>query len=93
MYEALQLLAVPVYIWVDDKTLPFEELINWNEIAIILNGGELRHLRNHIDNFDVHRAQNLLKQYRYSFILGDPTLTFIPDFLVDLTNYHTITGS
>lgn len=64
MYEALQLLAVPVYIWVDDKTLPYEELINWNEIAIVLNGGELRHLREHINDFDVGRAQKLIKQYR-----------------------------
>ncbi len=70
MYEALQLLAVAVYIWVDDKTLPFEELINWNEIAIILNGAELKHLRNHIDNFDVDRAQALMKQYRCPSDLG-----------------------
>ena len=77
MYEALQLLVVPVYIWVVDKTLPFEELINWNEFAIILNGGDLRHLRDHIDNFDVHRAQQLMKQYRCSFILDVPTLILL----------------
>lgn len=64
MYEALQLLTVPVYIWVDDKTLPYEELINWNEIAVVLNGSELKHLREHINNFDVDRALKLIKLYR-----------------------------
>lgn len=65
MYEALQLLTVPVYVWVDDKTLPYEEIINWNEIAVVLDGGELKHLRNRIDNFDVGHAQKLIKLYRY----------------------------
>ena len=64
MYQALQLLTVPVYIWVDDKTLPYEEIIDWNEIAIVMNGVELKHLRNRIDNFDVGQAQKLIKLYR-----------------------------
>lgn len=65
MYEALQLLTVPVYIWVDDRTLPYEEIIDWKDIAVVLNGGELKHLRNRIDSFDVGHAQKLIQLYRY----------------------------
>lgn len=64
MYQALQVLTVPVYIWDEDRTLPYEELVNWNEIAIVLSSSKIHSLRGQIQDFDMTRAQRLLWQYR-----------------------------
>ena len=32
-YEALQLGSVPVYVWDYDIIVPYQELLNWNEVS------------------------------------------------------------
>lgn len=33
-YEALQLDSVPVYVWDYDIIVPYQELLNWNEVSL-----------------------------------------------------------
>ena len=33
-YEALQLGSVPVYVWDYDIIVPYQELLNWNEVSL-----------------------------------------------------------
>lgn len=36
LFEAIQNLSIPIYIWQDKTVLPFSDEVNWNKIAIIV---------------------------------------------------------
>lgn len=60
MFTALQLHSIPIYIWTYDRNLPYEEIIDWEDIAIVLHLKQIGELQDKIKNFDVGKAQRIL---------------------------------
>jgi hypothetical protein len=76
IYEAIQSGSIPIYIWEDKKILPFSDIINWDDFAIIINSNEISNLPNILENVNINeKQQNLLKiknmftfEYIYEYI-------------------------
>lgn len=57
--------------------LPFGELVNWNDIAIVAQRKEIKDIPARIARFDLPRAQALLAGYRHLW-----TYDFTHDYMV-----------
>lgn len=44
MYEAMQLGSIPIYIYDDVKWLPYEDIIDWSEFAVVIKSSEIKGL-------------------------------------------------
>ena len=67
MYEALQLGTIPVYIWEEQKWLPFEEIVDWNSFAIVVEASELSSLKEKIKSANVSAMQAQLLRHKHMF--------------------------
>lgn len=70
LYESLQCLAIPIYIYDDIAWLPYKDKINWNKIAIIIHVSQMPKLYKIITSFSdekikeyQNRIQLLLNEY------------------------------
>lgn len=67
LYESIQLGSVPIYLWEDEKWLPFEHLIDWQQFSIVLHTSQLPFLRQKIQEADVAQMQAALRDVRHMF--------------------------
>lgn len=61
LYEAMQLGAVPVYIY-DDPWLPYADVLNWKEFCVLCHFSELSDLPNRLMNLPESWRENACKQ-------------------------------
>ena len=65
LYECMQLGTIPVYIY-DDKFIPFEEDIDWNEFSVLISINDLQNLDNILCSYTddrIKQMQNNLYKY------------------------------
>ncbi len=67
LYETLQLGTIPIYVWEEEKWLPFEDLIDWNEIAIIVESRDIDSIAAKIAEADLPRMQAALAKHSHMF--------------------------
>ncbi len=59
LYECFQLNTIPVIVY-DDKWLPFEDKINWNEISVLVHYTQISELDNILKSFNEEQIENFL---------------------------------
>lgn len=62
MYEALRLNSIPVYIY-DDPWLPYQELLDWAKLAILVHVDDLDQLYNRLKNITDEQISEMLDYY------------------------------
>ena len=72
IYEAILAESIPIYIWEDKKVLPFEDKINWDEIAIIIHSNDISKIPEILEQFNTEKinkfVDNIRKvKYMFSF--------------------------
>jgi len=60
LYESLQCLAIPIYIYDDVAWLPYKDEIDWQDISIIIHDSEISKIYDIINNF----TDEKIKQYQ-----------------------------
>lgn len=58
MYEAMQLGAIPVFIY-DEKWMPFEDEIDWNEFSVLVHASQLHNIDAILSSYDNDRIKNM----------------------------------
>ena len=76
MYEALQLGTIPIYIWEEQKWLPFQEIVDWNSFAIVVEGSEISTLKEKIESANASAMQANLSRHKHMFTY-DYTVQYI----------------
>ncbi|BDA48178.1 probable glycosyltransferase At5g20260 at C-terminar half [Coccomyxa sp. Obi] len=76
LYETLQLGTIPIYVWEDDLWLPFQDIIDWNEFAIVVELKDRHLIPSKIAQADVERMTAAVKQHRGMF-----TYNFTVDYI------------
>jgi hypothetical protein len=75
LYETLQLGSIPIYLWLHQRWVPFEDLVDWSEFALILppplvfNGELPRKVATMQDSVGrmLERAQQVRHMFTYNF--------------------------
>lgn len=67
LYESIALSSIPIYIS-DEFILPFKEIINWNNLAILIKPNEIKKIPNIIDNIlNSNQYEEMLAYGRHCF--------------------------
>ena len=62
LYEAIQANSIPIYIYQDKISLPFNDVLDWKDFCVIINNEDIQKLPEILDSVDIERKQtNLLK--------------------------------
>lgn len=64
IYEALLAESIPIYIWEDKKVLPFEDKINWNDIAIIIHSNDIQKIPEILGTFNKEKINKFIENIR-----------------------------
>lgn len=67
LYEALQLGTIPIYVWEDEKWLPYEHMIDWSEFAFVLERRQISEIADMIAKADILKMQKALADVRHMF--------------------------
>ena len=67
IYEAIMGNSIPVYIWEDEAILPFSDIINWNDFAVVINSSEIDNLPNILKNINISEKINNLAKVKEMF--------------------------
>lgn len=59
-FEALKLGSVPIYIWDDKIWLPFQDRIDYNKLAIVINVSELENLDNILTSITEEKYNSMI---------------------------------
>ena len=65
IYEAILAGSIPIYIWDDKCILPFNDIIDWDKIAIIIKADELNILEEKMNNINIKKYQDEIKKIRH----------------------------
>jgi hypothetical protein len=72
LYEVMQLGTIPVFIY-DDKWLPFEDEIDWNEFSVLVQSTELDNIDKILSSYSEDRIEqmrnNLTKYWEENFTM------------------------
>lgn len=77
LYESLQLGLIPIYLWERYSWLPYQELIDWNDIAIVVNRPFIRDLDRLVRDAPVAAMQQKIHQVRHMF-----TYQYVAQYIV-----------
>jgi len=62
IYEAILGNSIPVYIWEDKHMLPFSDIIDWNDFAVVIHSSEIEKLPDILKKVNIReKLDNLLK--------------------------------
>lgn len=64
IYEALLAESIPIYIWEDKKVLPFEDKINWDDIAIIIHSDDIDKISNILETMTPEKINKMVENIR-----------------------------
>lgn len=67
LFEAIQCNSIPVYIWEDECVLPYTDIINWNDFAVIIHSNEIKYLPDILNRVNIEFKLNQLKKIQYMF--------------------------
>ena len=67
LYETLQLGTIPIYVWDEELWLPFQEIVNWDEFAIVVSFEERARIPSMIAKANVGRMKAALDRHRHMF--------------------------
>lgn len=67
LYETLQLGTIPIYVWDEELWLPFQEVLNWQEFAIVVSFRDRAKIPSLIAQANIGRMQAALHKHRYMF--------------------------
>jgi len=71
LYESLQMGCIPIYIY-DDKWLPFQNIVKWKDISILLHVDKIKNLGTIIDNI----SDQQIKQMQCNIYKSNQHFTF-----------------
>jgi Exostosin family len=81
LFEALQLHTIPIYVWHDVAWLPYTELVDWNEFAIVIESKDMHKLPELIASADVRKMQQRLSEVAHMF-----TTEYTVQYILDRIN-------
>jgi len=67
IYEAIAGNSIPIYIWEDKKILPYSDIINWDDIAVIINSNEISELPNILEKINIEEKINNIAKVKHMF--------------------------
>lgn len=67
LYEAINANSIPIYIWENKISLPFQDKINWNDFAIIVNSNDIAKLPEILNNANIEKMQHELTKIKHMF--------------------------
>ncbi len=67
LFEAIQLGAIPIYVWEEERWLPYEEIIDWSTFAFVVERREIGELPGLQKGADVAAMQRALAEVRHMF--------------------------
>lgn len=76
IYEAIAGNSIPIYIWEDKKILPYSDIINWDDIAVIINSNEISELPNILEKINIEEKINNILKLKHMF-----TFNYIFDYI------------
>jgi hypothetical protein len=63
-YEAFLLGVIPIYIWNDVNWLPFQDVIDYNKISIVIHISEINSLENILLNINEEKYNEMVNNYQ-----------------------------
>lgn len=76
IYEAIAGNSIPIYIWEDKKILPYSDIINWDDIAVIINSNEISELPSILEKINIEEKINNIANVKHMF-----TFNFMCDYI------------
>lgn len=76
IYEAIAGNSIPIYIWEDKKILPYSDIINWDDIAVIINSNEISELPSILEKINIEEKINNIAKVKHMF-----TFNFMCDYI------------
>ena len=76
IYEAISGNSIPIYIWDDKQILPYSDIIDWEDIAVIINSSQIKELPNILKNINISEKQNNISKVK-SFFTFDYMCNYI----------------
>ena len=71
LYEAISLGSIPIYIWNEKRAVPFEDEVDWSELAVIRHENELPELREWLLSDDSRKwaagREDLLREFHRNY--------------------------
>ena len=67
LYEAIAGNSIPIYIWEDKKVLPYSDIINWDDIAVIINSNEIAELPTILQKINIQDKINNISKVKHMF--------------------------
>lgn len=67
IYEAILGESIPIYIWEDQKVLPFNDEINYEDFSIIIHSSEINKLPSLLKNINIDEKRENLKKIKHKF--------------------------
>jgi hypothetical protein len=62
-FECFQLSTIPIYVWNDVNWLPFQDIIDYNKLCIVIHVSELNKLENILLSIDETKYNNMFEYY------------------------------
>jgi hypothetical protein len=63
-FECFKLGTIPIYVWNDINWLPFQNIINYNKLCIVINVYEIEKLENILININQEKYNNMFNYYQ-----------------------------
>jgi hypothetical protein len=81
LYEAMQLSAIPVYIYTNEPYIPFSNIVDWNDICILIEKKDLKNIDNILKNISKEKQKqmtlNIKNVYNKTFTLDGMCLNIL----------------
>jgi len=80
LYESLQCLAIPIYIYDDIPWLPYQDEISWNKISIIINENDIHKIPEILEKISINEIndyQNNIKKFINLYFTLNGTCQYI----------------
>jgi hypothetical protein len=75
LYEAIQLGTIPVFIY-DDKWLPFEDEIDWNEFSVLIDVNNIQNIDSILSSYTSERVKQI-QDNLYNYWMNNFTMESI----------------
>lgn len=87
-FECFLLGTIPIYIWNDVKWLPFQNVIDYDKLCIVIHISKITEVENIIKNVDENQYNNMWNYYneiKHLFELEGMTTQIIQEIIGDVT--------
>lgn len=80
LFECMLCESIPIFIWEDKYVLPYEDVIDWKEICILINSKDLHKLPTILDNLtdkQINDMRNKIREYNKKYFHFDYMYEYI----------------